>query len=272
MAWLSEWLKEIIFIVLLSVFIEMLLPNRSMERYVKLVLSLLILMALLTPLMELLRGNPAEKLRAAIEEQLKPQQSQRSSLEQILQEGEKLRLSQQEDTLKWAGSETARQMKNQIEAGTGLDVDKVAVTLKIERSKTGEGKDAEEYDKPVISSVKVYLSPPEKADEAVMADTNSGKSPGSSKGTIQVPAVEPVHIGVGRIIAADQNADKGVTGQSDSGKTAENQAGPDDRDDQKVTAAPETADTEKIYTLLGGNWGIDRSMIQLLTESEGNQR
>lgn len=49
MGWLSNWLQELIMIVLLATFVEMLLPNRSMERYVKLVLSLLILLTLLSP-------------------------------------------------------------------------------------------------------------------------------------------------------------------------------------------------------------------------------
>lgn len=50
MGWLSNWLQELIMIVLLATFVDMLLPNRSMERYVKLVLSLLILLTLLSPI------------------------------------------------------------------------------------------------------------------------------------------------------------------------------------------------------------------------------
>ncbi|GIQ70688.1 stage III sporulation protein AF [Xylanibacillus composti] len=56
-AWLSEWLKEIVVIVLLAVFVDLVLPNRSMQRYVKVVLSLLILLAILSPLVELLRSG-----------------------------------------------------------------------------------------------------------------------------------------------------------------------------------------------------------------------
>lgn len=56
-AWLSEWLKEIVMIVLLAVFVDLILPNRSMQRYVKVVLSLLILLAILSPLVELLRSG-----------------------------------------------------------------------------------------------------------------------------------------------------------------------------------------------------------------------
>ncbi|WP_458460738.1 stage III sporulation protein AF, partial [Paenibacillus sp.] len=58
MGWLSNWLQELIMIVLLATFVDMLLPNRSMERYVKLVLSLLILLTLLSPITKLLRSDP----------------------------------------------------------------------------------------------------------------------------------------------------------------------------------------------------------------------
>lgn len=48
--WLSEWIKEIILIIMLAVFIDLLLPSDKMQRYVKVVLSLFILMTILTPI------------------------------------------------------------------------------------------------------------------------------------------------------------------------------------------------------------------------------
>ncbi len=60
MGWLSNWLQELIMIVLLATFVDMLLPNRSMERYVKLVLSLLILLTLLSPITKLCGSDPIE--------------------------------------------------------------------------------------------------------------------------------------------------------------------------------------------------------------------
>ncbi len=56
-AWLSEWLKEIVVIVLLAVFVDLVLPNNAMQRYVKIVLSLLILLAILSPLVALLQSG-----------------------------------------------------------------------------------------------------------------------------------------------------------------------------------------------------------------------
>lgn len=54
---LGEWFQNIILAVLLATFLEMILPNSSMERYVRLVLSLMVLMAILSPLLALFSGH-----------------------------------------------------------------------------------------------------------------------------------------------------------------------------------------------------------------------
>ncbi len=51
---LAEWLKQIIIVVLLATFIDLILPNRSLQRYVKLVVSLFILITILSPILRLL--------------------------------------------------------------------------------------------------------------------------------------------------------------------------------------------------------------------------
>lgn len=57
MEWLSEWIKQIILLVLIATFIDLLLPNQSFDRYVKLVLGLLIIMAILTPILQLINQD-----------------------------------------------------------------------------------------------------------------------------------------------------------------------------------------------------------------------
>ncbi len=57
MEWLSEWIKQIILLVLIATFIDLLLPNQSFDRYVKLVLGLLIIMAILTPILQLVNQD-----------------------------------------------------------------------------------------------------------------------------------------------------------------------------------------------------------------------
>lgn len=55
--WLSSWLKQIILLVLIATFLDLLLPNNAMDRYVKLVMGLLIIMAILSPLLQLIHSD-----------------------------------------------------------------------------------------------------------------------------------------------------------------------------------------------------------------------
>lgn len=57
MAMLILWLKKIILLVLLATFLDLLLPNGSYSKYVKLVMGLLILLALLSPILDLFRKD-----------------------------------------------------------------------------------------------------------------------------------------------------------------------------------------------------------------------
>ena len=52
---LSGWLKQIVILVLIAAFMDLLLPNNSMERYIKLVMGLLIILAILSPVFQWIR-------------------------------------------------------------------------------------------------------------------------------------------------------------------------------------------------------------------------
>ncbi|MCL6547944.1 MAG: stage III sporulation protein AF [Alicyclobacillus sp.] len=58
----GEWLKQIILIVLLAVFTEWLLPTQAMQKYVRTVLGLAVIAAILQPLIPFFHGNWAEEL------------------------------------------------------------------------------------------------------------------------------------------------------------------------------------------------------------------
>lgn len=51
---ISIWLKQVVLLVLLATFIDLLLPNQALSRYVKLVMGLLIILAILNPILALL--------------------------------------------------------------------------------------------------------------------------------------------------------------------------------------------------------------------------
>lgn len=53
MQFLTEWISNIILLILLASVLELLLPNSSLQRYVKMVVGLLLLVILLTPLLSI---------------------------------------------------------------------------------------------------------------------------------------------------------------------------------------------------------------------------
>ncbi|UOE95919.1 stage III sporulation protein AF [Alkalihalobacillus sp. LMS39] len=59
---LTDWLTNIILLILLATIIELLLPNSSMQRYVKMVVGLLLLVVLLNPVLSIFSKDIGEFL------------------------------------------------------------------------------------------------------------------------------------------------------------------------------------------------------------------
>lgn len=53
MEWISDWIRQIILIIFIATFIDLLLPNSSLERYVKLIMGLIIIVSILQPVLQL---------------------------------------------------------------------------------------------------------------------------------------------------------------------------------------------------------------------------
>lgn len=55
---LSQWLKQVVAIVLVATFAEWLIPDSRMQPYVRVVLGMLVFVTMLSPLLELARVDP----------------------------------------------------------------------------------------------------------------------------------------------------------------------------------------------------------------------
>lgn len=60
MEWLNIWLKKIILLVLLAAFLDLILPNTSMQRYVKMVMGLILLLTILGPVFSIFNLSQEE--------------------------------------------------------------------------------------------------------------------------------------------------------------------------------------------------------------------
>ncbi|MCX7781027.1 MAG: stage III sporulation protein AF [Negativicutes bacterium] len=54
---ITGWIKNIILIVLFASFMELLLPNSSLQRFVRVIMGLLIMLAILNPVIDVVQGN-----------------------------------------------------------------------------------------------------------------------------------------------------------------------------------------------------------------------
>ena len=142
-------------IVLLATFVDMLLRNRSMERYVKLVLSLLILLTLLSPITKLLKSDPVGELKRAMTAMDAPRWS--SHIGADFGSGKRMQASEQQESLKWTANELANVMKGQIEETIGAKVQSVEVHLAMKQINS-DTQETTSVELPVIQHVEVKLA------------------------------------------------------------------------------------------------------------------
>ncbi|MDT3427468.1 stage III sporulation protein AF [Paenibacillus forsythiae] len=246
MSWLGGWLREIILIVLLATFVELLLPSKSMERYARLVLSLLVLLTLLSPVVSLLKGNAASELSLAFRQAdggaSGPSGTADAELRRILADGQKLAAGGREQSLKLAAQQIAGQMQEQIAGETGKRGANVAVTLALQ----GE---ADGHSAPAITEVIVTLP-----GEGSAAPSNApGGSGGGSGGStpIAVQPVEDIKVELGEeSLPREQGESAGGADPASSG--TEEERGPYSEDAKAVTA------------LLEKNWSLDPGKIKIV--------
>lgn len=68
-AYITSWIKDIILIVLFSVFLELLLPNSSMQKFVRIIMGLFILLAILNPIIGLIEEQAVPSQLPALSRQ-----------------------------------------------------------------------------------------------------------------------------------------------------------------------------------------------------------
>ncbi|MDM5276756.1 stage III sporulation protein AF [Paenibacillus silvae] len=267
MGWLSSWLQDLIMIVLLATFVDMLLPNRSMERYVKLVLSLLILLTLLSPITKLLRSDPIGELKRAMSAMDAPSDGQ-ATLEQILAKGRQMQANEQQQSLQWTAKELANVMKGQIEDTTGAKVQSVEVQLAMKKQST-DAEIASSVDLPVIQRVVVQMAGVEKkesgetaqVDQPIFATHETDEAQANQPGS-QPIQIQPIEISKVQVESRDQfsNSNPTSTQQTSEPAAARNS---DESNDTQSTSASRSEHAVRIITLLTEQWKIDASQVQV---------
>ncbi|MFB6362631.1 stage III sporulation protein AF [Paenibacillus elgii] len=182
MDFLSGWLKSIVMVILLATFVDLLLPNHSMQRYVKTVIGLFLLLTLLQPLFSLLgqRSQLEERVKDALFKSgaASPERMASGEVESLpvtLQRAEALKAKQQKQSRKLVETQAADLMKRSIEQKAGVKVR----SIQVETAADNEGQ-------LVIRSVSLALEP----QPPVNPVTDTASRPG--RGIEPVKPIEPV--------------------------------------------------------------------------------
>ncbi|MBM7646327.1 stage III sporulation protein AF [Scopulibacillus daqui] len=119
MSFISNWLTQIILIIMFAIILELLLPNDNFQKYVKMVVGLIIIIALLNPIMKLLNVD-VDHIIASI--------SQAGHRQDPLKNSIKMKKSEIEQTqAAYIHKQVAVQMKNYAK---GALVDRYGLTIK----------------------------------------------------------------------------------------------------------------------------------------------
>ncbi|MBD2869552.1 stage III sporulation protein AF [Paenibacillus arenilitoris] len=238
--WLGDWLRDIIAVILLAVFVELLLPNKAMLRYARLVIGLFILLTILSPILKLLQSDVSARLDGIDglwSETAMMREVPMTGLGQIRRDAEQLSEKRNLEAAGLAEKTLEDAMKNELTQRGGAPVESVDASLKwVDQSGVRT---------PYISQVVVTLK---------AAGKEEG---GEGEGEATVEEVEPVSVMVDV---------EGAGGEASREAGAEEPAGEAGRADEPpgesgrwTRADPATA--AAIGSIIARGWGVGEEQI-----------
>ncbi|MFC4078228.1 stage III sporulation protein AF [Salinithrix halophila] len=127
----AGWLKPIIILVLIATFMDLLLPNHAMERYVKLVMGLLIILAILSPIFQFLRQDM--DLSSLTSGESTAGKEKTASLETIRREGKAMKKEQDRLVGEEVNKQVARTVQQDVEKRFPVEVVRAQIKMKAEK-------------------------------------------------------------------------------------------------------------------------------------------
>jgi len=224
--WLSGWLRSIITVILLAAIVDLLLPNKAMQRYARLVVGLIVLLTILSPLIRLFAGNFNDRVEDSMNAWERAGASstiQMPTLQQISKEAQRLSKERQRQAASLAERELASAMEQEIDSRLGSEGSIAVVRL------SEDGKR--------IASVLVTIA-------AADAEEEQSVEPDSS-------AIQPIDI------AISVSVDEVTSTASEDQNTEVN-----DVETEVVTAEQRAV----IEQALRQGWGIAPKQIQIRTK------
>lgn len=140
LAWLSDWLRDIIAVILLAVLVELLLPGKAMLRYARLVIGLFILLTILSPVLSLLKNDMSTHLEVGMklwDERTAAKEVMMPTLEEIKQEAGEMERRREQQSARLTAVALQEAMRSELEKRTDIPIEHIAVDLAWEKERSG---------------------------------------------------------------------------------------------------------------------------------------
>ncbi|MGU3470409.1 stage III sporulation protein AF [Paenibacillus sp. D51F] len=259
LGWFSSWLKDVISVILLASIVDLLLPNKSMQRYARLVTGLIVLLVILTPLLKLAQGDIQGKLSESIKDwdrEVQDSNVKMPSLDDILRKAEQTSGRSRQQAAELARSQLESEVKAAVEQQTGFSVASVAAAVSWDGSGNG-----------TVSGVVVTLAAA--GGHSSSPSSDSGKAAGAGDVAPVDIRVDPLRVQAGDGSSSgdteaamapmeEPGAEDGGTMLSGEGTGAGNDSAPE---------APAQA-AAAVRRLVTTGWGLQDRQIQVLLETE----
>lgn len=145
-AYLGEWIKHLVLIILVATFLDLLLPNNQMRRYITLVVGLIILVMILSPILALLQVDH-ERMVKGIDQLLAYEGEQKAFSAD--EKAQQIQAFQDQAVLKEVERMWAEEIKDHLEQHFPLRVEEVKVALSLRDNE------------PILQKISLSLSPKE---------------------------------------------------------------------------------------------------------------
>lgn len=126
MAYVGEWIKHIVLLILMATFLDLILPNSSMRKYVKLVVGFLLILLILSPVLQLFRFDH-DRLLLSLDQLL--EDNNRPLSLQMEQEQSRISIGQEQAIIDEVKAKWSQEIKNGIEKNFDVIVQHVALDM-----------------------------------------------------------------------------------------------------------------------------------------------
>lgn len=165
----SAWIKQIILLVLFASFLELLLPSSGMQRFIRVIVGLLITLAILNPVLDVVQNNNWSA------QQVPALSTNSASSQSVISQANKIAGEREQLAVETYKRELGRQIKATVSALGGVADVQVAVSLADRKNSKFDGR---------IDRVTLYIKPGVSGETSRIEPVTAGPADSGKSGEL----------------------------------------------------------------------------------------